>query len=61
MQGCSNAEISQQTGVKVRTVKARIHQLCKVYKVSKGGIQRVKLAAKVFYEKECGISTALGR
>jgi len=61
LQGLSNAEIAEKTGVKVRTVKARMNQLFKAYKISAGGIQRVKLAAKLFYEKECGISTAVER
>ena len=51
LEGCDNAEIAQQLGMKPRTVKAHFNRLFMRFGIE-GGIKRVKLAT-LLYRKQC--------
>lgn len=50
LKGMSNSEIAGELGVKVRTVKAYLARMFRMYDV-KGGIPRVKLAVLLYREQ----------
>lgn len=48
LQGCTNAEIAQELGTKLRTVKSHLHRMFLKCRVGNEGIKRVNLAVRLF-------------